>query len=129
MKTSDIIATHEPVPFMSDDLLDQLRKRIIARRKAAGLTQAEVAERLGLKLARYGHYERGLRRVPLTLLPDLAQALECEEGDLLGIAATKASKRGPSSRAERLVQRLGTLPRKKQSVILDMVEGAIDKAS
>ena len=118
-----------PYSAVSDDLVEQLPKRVIELRKAAGLTQADVAESIGIKLARYGHYERGFRRFPVSIIPKLAEALGCTEADLLGTSAVSPRKRGPASRLELLAGKLGSLPRSKQAMILDMMEGAIDKAS
>ena len=118
-----------PTFTVSDDLAEQLPKRVIELRKAAGLRQADVADNIGITLGRYGHYERGFRRFPVEILPKLAEALGCSEADLLGSNAGAPKKRGPASRLEQLAQKLGELPRNKQSVILDMMEGAIDKAS
>ena len=129
MKTVRIMLLTNPNFTVSDDLAEQLPKRVIELRKAAGLTQAEIAENIGIKLARYGHYERGFRRFPVEILPKLAEALGCSEADLLGVSSNTAKKRGPSSRLEQLAGRLGALPRGKQNVILDMMEGAIDKAA
>ena len=118
-----------PILILSEDLANQLPKRVIELRKAAGLTQAAVAERLGITEGRYGHYERGFRRFPVTILPKLAEALSCSEADLLGVSNGTPKKRGPASRVEQLSDRLSKLPRNKQNVILDMMEGAIEKAS
>jgi transcriptional regulator with XRE-family HTH domain len=129
MKNIRIMLLTNPSFTVSDDIAEQLPKRVIELRKAAGLTQADLADSIGIKLARYGHYERGFRRFPVSIIPKLAEALGCTEADLLGVATTSPKKRGPASRLELLAGRLGSLPRTKQSMILDMMEGAIDKAS
>ena len=129
MKTARIMILTNPFFTVSDDLAEQLPKRVIELRKAAGLRQADVAESIGITSGRYGHYERGFRRFPVEILPKLAEALGCTEADLLGASATSPKKRGPASRLEQLASKLGSLPRSKQSMILDMMEGAIDKAS
>jgi transcriptional regulator with XRE-family HTH domain len=122
---------HLTNPFLtvSDDLAKQLPKRVIELRKAAGLRQIDIADSIGITTGQYGHYERGFRRFPLAILPKLAEAIGCTEADLLGNSTTLPKKRGPASRLERLAGKLGSLPRTKQSMILDMMEGAIDKAS
>jgi transcriptional regulator with XRE-family HTH domain len=114
---------------VSDDLAEQLPKRVIKLRKAAGLRQIDVADSIGITVGQYGHYERGFRRFPVSIIPRLAEALGCTEADLLGVSAVSPKKRGPASRLELLAGKLGTLPRSKQAMILDMMEGAIDKAS
>ena len=114
---------------VSDNLAEQLPKRVIELRKAAGLRQIDVADSIGITTGQYGHYERGFRRFPVSIIPKLAEALGCTEADLLGASAVSPRKRGPASRLELLAGKLGSLPRSKQAMILDMMEGAIDKAS
>ena len=129
MKSIRIMLLTNPSITVSDDLAEQLPARVIELRKAAGLRQIDVAESIGITVGQYGHYERGFRRFPLAILPKLAEALGCTEADLLGANATFPKKRGPASRLEQLAGKLGSLPRSKQTMILDMMEGAIEKAS
>ncbi|MDX1487525.1 MAG: helix-turn-helix transcriptional regulator [Acidiferrobacterales bacterium] len=49
-----------------------LGKRIAERRKAQGLTQVELAERLGISQQTLAHYEVGRLRVAVAMLPALA---------------------------------------------------------
>src|ERR1035441_4442485 len=79
---------------VSQNFATQLPQRIAALREAKGFTQAVVAERLGITEGRYGHYERGIRKFPVGLLPKLVEVLACSEAELLGAPQPKA-KRGP----------------------------------
>jgi len=45
-------------------------------RKEAGLTQVELAERLGTRQSRITDYERGIRRLDLVELHQVCKALE-----------------------------------------------------
>lgn len=56
-----------------------------AKRKLAGLTQEQVAEKMGVKRATYAQYEAG-NRVPLTMtLAKIAHAIGCKMDDLIPI--------------------------------------------
>ena len=56
----------------------------IARaRMAAGMTQAQLAEAIGVKPQQVGSWERGLRNPKLDALNRIAVALGCELTDLL----------------------------------------------
>ena len=125
----DIITAIHPIIPVSEDFIQQLPKRIIELRKKSGLTQAAVAEQLDISKGRYNHYERGIRFFPLKFLPKLSEVLGCAEADFFVSEQPKSSKRGPTSRLDLIVNRIHQLPRTKQAMILDMVEGALDKAS
>jgi len=53
------------------------------RRLAMGLSQEEMAERVGVHRTYYGSVERGAFNITVLVLFRLAVGLECEPGDLL----------------------------------------------
>jgi transcriptional regulator with XRE-family HTH domain len=117
-----------PIFVLSEDFIQQLPARISELRETAGLTQAAVAEQLGISKSRYNHYERGIRRFPLGLLPDLIQILECSEAELLGSKEPR-KKRGPLSAWEKRIATIKSLPSDKQKEIQNVVDALIAKAS
>ncbi len=66
-------------------LSDNLKKA----RQAAGLSQAELAERMGLNVRTYGSYERGERDLSTALLRQICQVLKVSSDVLL---ETKGSR-------------------------------------
>ena len=54
-------------------------------RKQAGMTQAQLAEKLGgdVSRQRVGHWERGYRHPPTAMLRRLADALGCTVDELV----------------------------------------------
>lgn len=66
-------------------LSDNLKKA----RQAAGLSQAELAERMGLNVRTYGSYERGERDLSTALLRQICQELKVSSDALL---ETKGSR-------------------------------------
>lgn len=68
---------------MADDLRVLLGLGIRARRDALGLSQGDLATRLGWPQPRVSEVERGRSWPPPERLAALAVALECEPGDLL----------------------------------------------
>jgi len=113
---------------MSQDHARQLAQRVTTLRQAKSLTQAVVAERLGIAEGRYSHYERGIRKFPVGLLPKLVEVLECSEAELLGAPPPKV-KRGPPSEWEKRIAVIKDLPRDKQREIQNVVDALIAKAS
>ena len=119
-------ALTSPFP-MSQDHARQLAQRVTTLRQAKSLTQAVVAERLGIAEGRYSHYERGIRKFPVGLLPKLVEVLECSEAELLGAQQPKV-KRGPPSEWEKRFNAIKELPRDKQREIQNVVDALIAKA-
>ena len=66
---------------------------IRARRTAAGLTQAELAERLNVSAQAVSCWERSETLPDIALLPDLALILSCSVDALLGSPASRFRRR------------------------------------
>ena len=73
--------------------------RIREWRERRGMTQAELARRVGVRQATISRLEtEESRRIELDVLDRLAQALQCEPGDLLERVPSRR-KRGRRARA------------------------------
>lgn len=71
------------------ELHQRFLTNIRRRRAALGLTQADVADRLGIKQASYAAIESGRRNPGLDVVDEVAQALECDGTELLRKSAEK----------------------------------------
>ena len=60
---------------------NNLGKRIASARKCAGLTQNDLALKVGVTAQAVSKWERGECYPDITLLPRLAKILSCSEGD------------------------------------------------
>ena len=99
--------------------------RLAALRKQAGLSQAALAEAIGIP-QRIIFYEREASAIPSTLVPALAKVLGVSMEELLGInEGTQRSKRSPRSQLERQLEAVATLSRHQQQKILAVVEALI----
>jgi transcriptional regulator with XRE-family HTH domain len=58
-------------------------QELIQARKAAGLTQAELAARLSRPQSFVSKYERGERRIDVVEFLEIADALEMDAGELI----------------------------------------------
>lgn len=78
----------------------RLIERIIAQREAAGLTQAQLAERLGRYQSVVSSIESGGRRVDVVELLDIAAVIGLNPHTLIDelIATPQTSKPRPNSR-------------------------------
>ena len=67
---------------------DTLGKRIMALRKAAGMTQEQVAERLGVSPQAVSKWENDVSCPDVTMIPRLAQLFNVSTDELLGLKAS-----------------------------------------
>lgn len=119
-------------PMTQDEKLffKQLGARIAELRKERALTQVQLAETLGLTQQMIASYEVGRRRIPVSLLPAIADALAISVEQLIGRQpARAAAKRGPAPKLQQQIERIGQLPKAKQRFVMEMLETVLTQAS
>jgi len=99
--------------------------RLAALRKAAGLSQKELADRLSIAPSNVGFWELHDKPPRSDLLPELARILNVSVDDLLGVASKPSPKGGPEGRAKRIFSEVSKLPRRQQRKIVDVVEALV----
>ena len=106
--------------------LAKLVGAVIARkRKAKGLTQAQLAEKMSIEKETISRVETGVISPTLSRLAQLAQILDCEMTDLLRIRTPEVE-----DHALFLAGRMGDLSDTERELIVDMlsrVAGALNK--
>lgn len=108
--------------------LKALGARIAQLRKDQGMSQRAMADGLGIAQQTYAHYEVGRIRMPVSLLPQIAQMFGVTSDDLLGRKMAAAGKRGPASKLQQQIERLSQLPKAKQKVVIEMLDGVLSQA-
>ena len=100
-------------------------ERLYAARVVAGLSQAQVAEQMGITQPSYADWERRMVALRPEHLPKLASILSISVEHLLG--AKEQTKRGPGpvGKARQVFERVSQLPRATQQRILANVEDAL----
>jgi transcriptional regulator with XRE-family HTH domain len=97
-------------------------QRLHTLREQAGLSQQQLAERLGLTQRAYAHWERN----PVALRPDqllnLAQTLNVSVDELVGTNGTKKRGTGPTGKMKQLFEAASRLPRSQQQKIASLLE-------
>lgn len=97
-------------------------ERVYAAREAARLSQAEVAEKLGISQNAYAMWERR----PVALRPDqieqLAAILAVPVEALFGKTPLPTKPSAPMGRAKKTFTALSELPRGQQTRVLELVE-------
>lgn len=108
----------------SKKFFKELGARVAVLRKEQGLTQAQLAEMLGISQQLVASYEVGRRRIPVSALPTLAKALAMPIEALLGVS-NGAAKRGPTPKLQQQMERINRLPKAQQKVVMRMLEGVL----
>jgi len=106
-------------------------ERLTELRRARGITQAELGEAMGYSQQQIQAFEKGRRRMPLSVLPVVVELLSVSYEELLGTKrlSAKRQKRGPPSKLERQMQQLEKLPPSKRRLVSQMLDGILAEAS
>jgi transcriptional regulator with XRE-family HTH domain len=103
----------------------RLGARIAALRKQQGITQVQLAETLGVSQQTITAYEVGRRRIQVSALPVIAQALGVAVEELLGDERKAAGKRGPAPKLQQQMARITQLPRARQQFVMQVIESML----
>ncbi|KRM06978.1 hypothetical protein FC89_GL000287 [Liquorilactobacillus ghanensis DSM 18630] len=85
-------------------------------RKAIGMTQDELALKIGITSTALGNYERGERRLPSSLIIPISRILEVDERDILGSQYRRNNKKAKQELTSVLKQ-LNILEKQVRSII------------
>ena len=96
--------------------------RLTEARNAAGLTQAQLAERLSVSQQMIDYYERRAKNPTADFIRKAAAALNVSVDQLLGHVVKNGRKPGPPSQLEQRIAALRRLPRDKQKVVLQFLD-------
>ena len=99
--------------------------RLKAARLARGLEQKALAAQLGMDQSVLSRYERGVLRLPSSLLAQLARALKISTDEILGL---KDVKTGVVVRDRRFLKRLpaiDALPERQKDALLTTIDGLL----
>lgn len=105
-----------------------LGQRIAELRKEQNLTQSQLAEHLSISQQHMASFEKGIRKIPASMLPNLAPLFGTSVDDLIGIKNT-VTKRGPISKLQQQIEQVSLLPRTKQKFVMDMLDTVINQQS
>jgi transcriptional regulator with XRE-family HTH domain len=112
-------------------LMSIIGENIRKLRKAKGLTQTELAEKLGTTQFVITNYERGRNNPTTAKMPEIAKALGVTLEELYGLkgAERPAEEKGSSKRREIQLQKIfSELPPVKQRAVLEHAKGLMKKS-
>jgi transcriptional regulator with XRE-family HTH domain len=117
-----------PVPLPDDKAFGMRLQEI---RKRRGLSQVEVAQKLGIHQSLISQYERGYLRLHGALLVRLAQVLKTTPDAIL--AVKKDAQNGDSHtldrRFVRRLQKIGKLSTHQKKILLGTIDAFLSKVS
>ena len=103
-----------------------LGQRIAAAREQAGISQAQLAERLGVTQPTVAYWERKAVNIHSDVLTKIARALNVSTDEVLGTKTPRASAK-PVGKARKVFDSVSRLPRRQQEKIVEVVEAMVEK--
>lgn len=101
--------------------------RLLALRKAAGLTQIELASALGVSNANIAFWEWSQKPPRSDVLPAMARALRVRVEDILGNEADAAKRTPPGGKLQRTFEKVRALPRRHQELVVRFVDTLVEQ--
>jgi len=99
---------------------------MLALRKAAGLSQIELAKLVSETQQNIAFWEQSDKPPRSDVLPRLAQALGVQIEDILGRSAVQ-KKPGPTGRLQRVFGDVAALPRRQQEKVIDFLDALLNQ--
>jgi transcriptional regulator with XRE-family HTH domain len=119
MRTADLT--------MKERILEGFGLRLATLRKARGLTQEELGEKVGLSQRMVAYYETQGGQPPGPILPDLAIALGVSTDELLGVQPLKEDVSSAAYRLRKRLRKVEDLPPDDQKTVLKIVDALLEK--
>lgn len=104
--------------------LETIAQRLVRLRKEAGITQAQMAEKLGLSQPVVSDYERGASRLHGELILKVAEILNVSADELLGRETNKPKAR-PTGKVQQVFEEVSNLPRRQQDKVVEFVSAFV----
>jgi len=99
-----------------------ISRRLAEIRRARGLTQVEIATKLGLSQPLVSQYERGDIRMHASLVAAFAKVLRVSCDELLGLQPTKPNGLSKDRRFLRRLEKIETLSRRDKQALLRTID-------
>jgi transcriptional regulator with XRE-family HTH domain len=101
-------------------------EKLVAMRKAKGLSQVELAELIGEPAANVAYWEKSNKPPRSDVLPKLASVLGVRIEDLLVDGRAPSTKHnGPVGIVQRTFEKVRRLPRRQQQQVVQVVEALV----
>lgn len=91
-------------------------------RKARGMTQAELGEKIGVSKRIICYYEKSTKQPPSTRLHDLAKALKVPVDKLLGIKNPEETPPVSNKKVLKRLKQIDQLPQSDQNALIHYID-------
>ena len=115
------------MPKRTNAALAHFGARLVELRKAAGYTQTELANELGVTRRMIAYYEGETEHPPSNLLSGMAYALGVSIEVLLGSAPVKPRAKSANTRLQRRLQQVEKLAPTEKRQILQIIDAFIER--
>jgi len=105
--------------------IERIGQRLARIRKEAGLTQQELADKLGISRSSLAEYERGRFHLNDSLLIKISQTMKISTDSLLGLKDSKNYEGQLSLRFVKRLVEIEKLPEVRKKLILRNLDDAI----
>lgn len=116
------LATKKRAPEIDDEREETIGQRLARLRRERGLTQVDLAPRLGVAQPVVSDYERGELRLHGELIIRLSDILGVSSEEVLGLKKTPSNGTLRSRRLLRRLQQIDRLPRRDQQPLLRTID-------
>lgn len=106
----------------TDEGVQSIGARLARLRKEKGITQMEMAERLGAAQPVVSNYERGELRLHGELIVQLSRILEVSTDELLGVETRPRSSVPRDRRLLRRLEAFDTLPKRDRDALTRTID-------
>ena len=105
--------------------LETIAQRLVRLRKDAGLSQAQMAERLGISQPVVSDYERGAARLHGELILKVAEILNVSADETFRTRNGQAERRRATGKVQQLFEDVSNLPRRQQDKVVEFVSAFV----
>lgn len=99
--------------------------RLAALRRAAGLTQTELAQLVGESQQNIAFWEQSEKPPRSDVLPKMAKVLGVRIEQMLEGALPETRRAGPVGKVQKIFEEVSTLPRRQQDRIIETVSALV----
>ena len=105
------------------------QSHLIERRKMKGMTQAVLAEKIGISKRAMCYYEKGSKSFPSSkILLQLANALDCQPEELLAPPEiTTMDGRSLEARVVKKFSAIAQLPESDRKILIQLLDSLLEK--